>query len=163
VATEIEHKFLVIRAQLPRQLGRGAKIEQGYLSLLPTVRVRLASVGKRLRAWLTIKGPNSPRRRGTRAPLRRAEFEDAIPIDEARALLALGADRTLTKIRYRIGGWEVDEFTGRHRGLWLAEYELKSAQDALPPRPMWVGREVTGDPRFSNARLAQMKRPPLLT
>ena len=165
MGTEIEHKFLVIPAKLPRPLGAGEKIEQGYLSTLPTVRVRIISRGKRQRAWLTIKGASRGYGRGragrrvAHGPLVRAEFEYGIPVPEARALLALCDGRTLTKIRRRLDGWELDQFTGRHRGLWLAEFELKPNRPRLPPLPPWIGPEVSSDPRFSNACLALLKRP----
>jgi CYTH domain-containing protein len=145
MSVEIEHKFLVVAEKLPRQLPAGMKIEQGYLATRPTVRVRLAEKGRSRRAWLTVKGPGF---------LERAEYEYEIPVRDARALLALCEGRTLTKLRREIRGWELDEFTGRHRGLWLAEYELESRRAALPPLPAWIGAEVTGDPRYSNARLA---------
>ena len=38
-------------------------------------------------------------------------------------------------------------------GFWLAEYELKSPKDELPKIPEWVRKEVTGDPRYSNAAM----------
>ena len=44
-------------------------------------------------------------------------------------------------------------------GLVLAEVELDSAEQALD-LPDWVGREVTGDPRYMNNRLARATAPP---
>lgn len=148
---EIEHKFLVRSELLPRPLPRGKRLIQGYLSVQPVVRVRIAvrhgggAAGRKAAAFLTIKGP------GLRE---RDEYEYAIPVNHARRLLRLCGPRTLTKIRRLYGGWEVDEFQGRHRGLWLAEYELASRRARLPRLPAWVGREVTGDRRYGNAWLA---------
>ncbi len=49
---------------------------------------------------------------------------------------------------------EVDEFAGENAPLVMAEVELTRIDDevALPP---WVGREVTDDPAYTNAALAQ--------
>jgi len=141
---EIEHKFLVNVSKLPRPLPRGVKMVQGYLSSNPTVRVRLIS-GKKSVAYLTIKG----------AGLReRDEFEYEIPVAHARTLLKMCGARTLSKVRRRLGGWELDQFTRRHKGMWLAEFELSSRRSKLPKLPEWVGVEVTGDGRYSNSALA---------
>jgi adenylate cyclase len=142
--SEIEHKFLV-RPQLLRPLPRGERLRQGYLCTEPAVRVRLVTRGKTSKAFLTIKG------RGLRE---RAEYEYPIPVADARKLLKMCGAVVLEKIRRRIGRWEVDEFLGRHRGLWLAEYELRSRREKLPKLPAWIEREVTGDPQYANSRLA---------
>jgi CYTH domain-containing protein len=46
----------------------------------------------------------------------------------------------------------VDEFLGDNRGLVVAEVELAS-EDQPFDKPEWLGREVTGDPRYFNANL----------
>ncbi len=141
---EIEHKFLVHPAKLPR-LPTSTKLEQGYLCARPAVRVRTHVKGRRKHAVLTIKG------RGKRV---RAEYEYAIPFADAQKLLKLCGKLLIRKVRYEIGPWEVDEFLGRHKGLWLAEIELKSAAQRLPRLPEWIDREVTQDPRYFNVSLA---------
>jgi adenylate cyclase len=68
---------------------------------------------------------------------------------------------TIQKVRRQIGPWELDCFEGRHAGLWLVEIELSRADQPLPkPLPPWIGREVTDDPRYTNSRLARLKRWP---
>jgi adenylate cyclase len=144
---EIERKFL-IRDLSVLATASGTRISQGYLSLDPdrTVRVRLAEDA----AWLTIKG----RGKG----LSRAEFEYEIPIDEARQLLELCLGSVVDKTRHKISHaghlWEVDVFHGDNAGLVVAEVELVSEEEAveLPP---WIGAEVSDDPRYFNAQLAQ--------
>jgi len=82
VSTEIERKFLVHERLLPA-LPAPDSIEQGYLSSKPTVRVRLRTAPDGTRSgFLTIKGPGL---------LTRAEFEYAIPPEDAVLLLALCA------------------------------------------------------------------------
>lgn len=142
---EIEHKFLVIREKLPDRLPAGKAITQGFLSVKPVVRVRIIKEKGRSSAFLTIKG------KGLRV---RAEFEYPIPVRDAQQLLKLCEKRTVTKIRRVIGPVELDEFVGRHRGLWLAEIELKSRSARLPKLPPWIGKDVTNDSRYANVNLA---------
>jgi adenylate cyclase len=110
------------------------------------VRVRIAGD----EAWLTIKGPA----RG----LRRSEFEYAIAAADARQMLdTLAVGEPVEKTRYCLDYqgylWELDVFEGRNAGLVVAEVELDDPAES-PPLPPWLGREVTGDPRYLNARLA---------
>jgi adenylate cyclase len=147
MGVEIERKFLVRKALLPPELPEGDELEQGYLSVEPTVRVRLVTSRDGVRhAELTIKG---------KGLLSRAEFNYPIPDEDAEALLRM-CDRALRKVRRRLGRFELDHF--RERDLWLAEIELNDEQERFE-RPPWLGEEVTQDPRYSNARLATPKRP----
>ena len=147
---EIERKFLVIGTAW-QTLAAGALTRQGYLSSAAerTVRVRIAGD----QGFLTVKGKS----RG----LSRAEFEYAIPVEDAAAMLdGLCEKPLIEKTRYLVPfgahTWEVDEFHGANAGLVVAEVELASADDepALPP---WIGREVSLDPRYFNTNL--VKRP----
>ena len=147
--TEIEQRYLVEPARLPKKLPKGDRLTQGYLCLGPVVRVRIKRKSGKESAFLTIKGP------GKRV---REEFEYEIPLHHARSLMKLCGERVLQKTRYRIGKWEVDQYHGRHNGLWLAEIELPAKCFQLKgPLPEWIGREVTEDPRFTNANLVQLK------
>ena len=159
---EIERKFLVHAERLPAAaIAQGERLIQGYLSSSPAVRIRVAeptlnadgTETEPARAWLTIKGPGL---------VERAEFEYAISPADARAMLPL-AKTSIAKIRYRIPAvrhtWEVDQFEGPHAGLWLAEIELGSADEAFD-RPEWLGAEVSEDPRYANVALAQAGKAP---
>jgi CYTH domain-containing protein len=145
MAFEIERKFLVVGDDW-RQ-GSGTLLAQGYLNRDRdrTVRVRIAGD----EAFLTIKGAN--------AGATRAEFEYAIPPADARELLALSDGPIVQKRRRVIAhegfNWEVDEFLGDNAGLVVAEIELQT-EDQDFAKPDWVGREVTGDPRYYNSSLA---------
>ena len=152
---EIERKFLVDPARIPADARQhGARFEQGYLAFAPSVRVRRSERdGADAEAWITIKGPGM---------VDRAEFEYAIPADDARQLLDLSVAR-LTKTRYRVpfGAhvWDLDEFSGAHHGLWLAEVELAATDEAFE-HPPWLGDEVSGDARYANSALARAGRAP---
>ena len=145
MGTEIERKFLVRGSGW--QTAAPQRIVQGYLNRDKhrTVRVRIAGA----EAFLTIKGVTTG--------ATRAEFEYAIPVADAEALLALCDGPLIDKVRHRVeyGGllWEVDEFLGDNAGLVVAEVELASEGQAvtLPP---WVTEEVTTDSRYYNSSLA---------
>lgn len=146
MAAEIERKFRVANDTW-RDGTCGVRIAQGYLSLDPdrTVRVRLAGEN----AWLTIKG----RTQG----ITRAEFEYAIPLDDARALLELCLPAVIDKTRHEVysGGyfWEIDVFHGDNEGLVIAEVELTD-ESITPELPPWAGAEVSADARYFNSCLA---------
>jgi adenylate cyclase len=103
------------------------------------------------RAFLSVKGET----RGAT----RAEYEYAIPLADAERMLDALCERPLIeKRRYRIEHsglvFEVDEFLGENAGLVVAEVELEREDQALD-LPAWVGREVTGDPRYFNSNLVR--------
>lgn len=148
MGTEIERRFLVRVKRLPK-LRTGSHYEQGYLSTKPVVRVRATPEG----CWMTVKGPGK---------VSRGEWEYPIPARDADEMLELCKARlTKTRRKVRVGAhtWDLDEFLGRHEGLWIAEVELLSVEEGFE-LPEWVGREVTYDSRYSNASLARAARPP---
>jgi adenylate cyclase len=143
---EIERKFLVRREKLPEHLPQGDELEQGYLSVDPTVRVRLVVRPDGTRhAALTVKG---------KGLLSRTEFEYPIPPADAESLLRL-CTRSLRKVRRELGRFVLDHF--KSRDLWLAEIELSSENETFA-RPDWLGDEVTEDAGYANARLAEERR-----
>src|SRR5207253_2067875 len=80
MGVEIERKFLVRKDLLPSELPEGDELEQGYLGMDPTVRVRLVTAHDGIRhAELTIKGNGL---------LSRSEFNYPIPHAEAEAVHA---------------------------------------------------------------------------
>jgi len=146
MSLEIERKFLV-KGEGWRAHGSGLPYRQGYLSTVPgrSVRVRLV----RDKGYLTIKGAT--------VGATRAEYEYIIPADEASEMLDYLCERPLIeKTRYRVEHqgltWEIDEFAGDNAGLIIAEVELEEEDQAIV-LPDWVGKEVTGDPRYYNASL----------
>jgi adenylate cyclase len=147
MATEIERKFLVNKA-LWKPIVKGITIAQGYLQhdKDKVVRVRI----KGTQGFLTIKGKNNG--------ISRLEFEYEIPITDAEELLVLCDKGVIYKTRYEIPYkgfiWEVDEFKGENEGLFLAEVELKSA-DEDPEIPLWVRDEVSRDPRYFNSFISE--------
>lgn len=147
---EIEHKFLVT-GEGWRGQGEGIRYRQGYIAVSETATVRVRVGGNA--AFLTLKG------RAAHGGITRPEFEYPVPpADAAEIIEQLCGGAVVEKTRYRIpfAGfvWEVDEFHGRHEGLVLAEIELTREGEPFA-KPDWVGEDVTGDFRYSNAWLAQ--------
>ncbi len=148
MAIEIERKFLVEGDGWLPHVIRTEQLRQGYLSTGGGVTVRIRTVNDAA-AFITIKGGGSA--------LARAEFEYAIPIEDARQLFGYCANQPILKRRHILdlpgGEWIVDAFEGRHLGLTLAEVELKPPFGALD-LPAWLGREVTSDPHYYNSTLS---------
>jgi CYTH domain-containing protein len=148
MAAEIERKWVLPAVPRDRLQGPGVKIAQGYVAIDRTAEVRLRRGGDR--RVLTIKS----------APARsRVEEEFAIDADRFEALWPLTAGRRVTKTRHLIEHdgrtIELDEYHDALAGLVTAEVEFPSEDegDAFVP-PDWLGREVTGDPRYANQSLA---------
>lgn len=154
MALEIERKFLVA-GDFRSSATSYTRIVQGYICSERgrTVRVRLRSGESGSQAYLTIKGPS------TDDGLSRYEFEHAITLEEAQALLALCEPGVIDKERWLVPTtdghtFEVDVFHGENEGLVVAEVELQSPTETFL-RPDWLGREVTGDRRYYNSQLRQ--------
>jgi adenylate cyclase len=146
---EIERKFL-LRSDAWKDLTTQAiPMRQGYLKAdeHSTVRVRVTGQA----GFLTVKGPS--------VGAVRSEFEYAIPVDQALAMLELCALPIIAKTRYLVpfGGhlWEVDVFAGANEGLILAEIELETENESFL-LPEWVGEERTGNDRYYNSSLARL-------
>lgn len=146
---EIERKFLV--KWLPDGLKRSRSfvIEQGYLATESAGRqVRIRKRGHT--ASLTFKA---------RRDSHREEREIKLSPKQFAALWPGTAGRRLRKVRYEIP-WEnllieLDIYRGRHTGLVVAEVEFPNRASCRRFKaPWWFGREVTGEKRYSNVRLA---------
>lgn len=148
MGVEIERKFLVEGDSWKASADEGLVCRQGYLHATEDKTIRVRVIGAK--AYLTIKGATTG--------ITRSEFEYEIPVVDANEMLALCGDAVVEKKRYFIthGGmvWELDIFSGANEGLILAEIELES-EDQPFDLPDWVGKEVSNDPRYYNAYLAQ--------
>ena len=143
---EIERKFLI--PQLPEDLESypHTHIWQGYLCARPTVRIRREGE----MYILTYKGKGMMAREETNLPLTPRSFEhlaakiDGVPIEKTRYRIPLPP--------YTV---ELDVFEGEHAGLWLAEVEFPSVEEAQAfTPPEWFGEDVTYDKNYRNVRLA---------
>lgn len=148
MAKEIERKFLVANDGWKADIGSSSIFLQAYIATGDdrSIRVRIID-GEQAR--LTIKIG--------REMLVRDEFEYDIPVADAEELMqaAIGIvlEKTRHRVEYRGFTFEVDEFAGFYHGLIVAEVEMQSTEDQ-PELPAWLGREVTGDKRYSNMSMA---------
>src|SRR5690606_15255130 len=148
---EIERKFLVISDAYKKEAITTTKIAQGYLSKHPERNVRIRIRGEK--AYITVKGASNAS--GTS----RFEWEKEIDIEEGKSLLSLCERPIIDKYRYEVQSgnhlFEVDEFLDDNQGLVIAEVEL-THEDETYVKPVWLGEEVTGDPRFYNSQLSNV-------
>lgn len=147
MATEIEHKYLIINNNYKMQATSCKHICQGYLSKDKerSVRVRISDDN----AYITIKGKNQGDTR--------LEYEYSIPVEDARIMLnTLCIQPIIEKYRhiveYNGNIWEIDEFKGALEGLNLAEIEIPYSEYKydIPP---FIGKNVTHDSRYYNSNL----------
>ena len=154
MAIETERKFLLLDDTWRREAVTPPKtLVQGYFPRMtggPTVRVRISGE----RAFLTVKG-----RPQADSPVSRSEFEYGIPVTDAENMLdEFCGGNLVKKLRYTFPAayglqWEIDEYLGLNAGLFTAEIELPGP-DAPFPRPPWLGKDISGDPRYTNAALS---------
>ena len=146
---EIERKFLLKQLTERLKQARRCVIAQGYLAAEPGGRhVRLRKKGKT--ASLTFKVGRGAHRE---------EREIKLSAKQFTALWPATVGRRLYKVRYEMP-WknlliEIDIYRRKHKGLVVAEVEFPNRTACRKFKaPAWFGREVTGNKRYSNVRLA---------
>lgn len=147
MAKEIERKFKVRDDSWRAEAEPSKAFRQFYLAVSPERSIRIRIIGDSV-AWLTAKFGTAPAR---------DEFEYQIPLADAREMEQFAVGAVILKQRHIVRhggyGYEVDVFSGGLEGLIVAELETPDtvADDSLPG---WLGPEITGDSRYSNAMLA---------
>ena len=145
---EIERKYLIDR--LPENLEQYEckHIEQGYLNTDPVVRIRKSND----KYTLTDKGAGLMCREEYNLPLTKESYEhmrpkaDGILISKTRYLIPEKDGLTI----------ELDVFDAPYEGLYLAEVEFSSEEQALSYNPpVWFGEDVTNSGKYHNSRLSQ--------
>ena len=147
MALEIERKFLVERLPPELEIGSEAEIAQGYLAT-GEANVRLRRHGDR--ALLTAKRGHGLAREEVEVALEPEPFEELWPLTEGRRL-------EKSRLTTTVDGQtvEIDIYKGRLSGLIVAEVEFDDTASAIAfSPPPWFTRELTGDVRYSNQRLA---------
>lgn len=152
---EIERKYLIDKDALPLTLSSYPShiIEQAYLCTNPVVRVRKEDDNY----YMTYKGQGLMVREEYNLPLTKEAYSH---------LLAKADGNIITKTRYLIPLndnvlnkellIELDVFEGAFKGLYLAEIEFTSEEDAnnfTPPN--WFGEDVTFDGKYHNSKMSQ--------
>lgn len=154
MALEIERKFLVLGNGWRDAAHEVVPMAQGYINDIAAMDDgnQKASVRVRIQGEQAFLNLKSLERGHTRQ-----EFDYPIPVEDARALLALCVGGLIEKRRHyvRHAGhlWEVDEFLGENAGLVVAEIELDAADETFV-KPDWIGKQVTDGARYYNLALA---------
>lgn len=145
---EIEKKYLVELKNIPKELEQYEynQIEQGYLSREPVVRVRKQDD----EYILTYKSKGMMVREEYNLPLTKESYENLIKKVDGKII---------SKIRYKIPYKEhlieLDIFKGIYEGLYLAEVEFETEEDAkkfIPPD--WFGEDVTFSGKYHNSTMS---------
>ena len=146
MSIEIEHKYLTSNDSYKEMAVSSQRISQGYLSRDKERTVRIRT--KDDKGYITVKTKNVGDARN--------EFEYPIPQHDAYLLIEKCQPPVLEKERYIVPYkgfvWEIDEFKRELSGITLAEIELPSS-DTHYDIPAFIGRNVTGDPRYYNSNI----------
>jgi len=151
---EIERKYRVTGEGWRTAAHAEIPVAQGYLNDAASLEsgAQKASVRVRIQgaqAFLNMKSREIGHTR--------QEFDYPIPVEDARALLALCVGGLIDKRRHLVEHdgllWEVDEFLGENAGLGVAEVELEHAEQTVR-LPEWAGEEGTDQVRYYNLALA---------
>lgn len=146
---EIERKFLIREQDLPENLDAcpHRSIEQGYLCTNPVVRIRRSND----EYYLTYKSEGLLAREEYNLPLTRDSYlhlrekTDGILLAKTRYLIPIDGGLVI----------ELDVFHAPYEGLYLAEIEFQTEEDALAYQPpVWFGEEVTYNGSYHNSRLS---------
>lgn len=149
MAKEIERKFLVTDDSFKQLASKSVRIKQGYISTEKKAVVRVRIKGDS--AFLTVKGENDGSSRD--------EWEYAIPLGDAEDMLnklssGVIVDKTRYIVEYEGNVWEIDEFHSPVKDIIVAEIELADENQNFRI-PKFIGKEVTGDPRYYNSNIAR--------
>ena len=147
---EIERKYLI--HTIPFDLKEYAfhDIEQGYLCTEPVVRIRKQDDTY----YLTYK---------SKGLMSREEYNLPLTAESYAHLKAKADGNIISKKRYLIPlpdglTIELDVFAAPFEGLWIAEVEFSSEEqaNAFTP-PEWFGEEVTWSSEYHNSTLSRKK------
>ncbi|MBZ0162619.1 MAG: CYTH domain-containing protein [Notoacmeibacter sp.] len=157
MAKEIERKFLVAGDSWREASDSGTMILQAYVAMQNgnSVRVRIMGDGS---AMLAVKTGGSA--------MVRDEFEYPVPVGDARRMMECCVGDVIDKVRHLLVHkgfiWEIDVYRGALEGIIVAEVEMETIDDN-PPLPDWIGREITGEPAYSNVSLALHGKPEMVS
>lgn len=155
---EIERKFKVKR--LPENLDECKKneIEQGYLCIKPTVRIRKSNDKYTLNyKW---KDPNIKEK----SAIQNIEYEMPLTEQNYKILFNKVENNMIIKTRYSIKlddglNVELDVFHGKLEGLIFAEVEFPNVETSESfNKPDWLGEDISFDKRYDNTLLSKFDK-----
>lgn len=155
---EIERKFKVLK--LPDNIEKYEKteIEQGYLCIKPTVRIRKNDDIYTLNyKW---KDKNIVEQKA----IQNIEYEMPLTKENYKHLVSKVDNNMIIKTRYKIPIKnkliaEVDIFHGNLEGLIFSEVEFKNLNDSENfKKPEWMGEDISFDKRYDNTLLSKIDK-----
>lgn len=152
---EIERKFLIPTLSFSLNAYPHTKIEQGYISIDPVIRIRKDNQA----FFLTVKSKGFLSREELNLPIEESSYQTLLPKAEGRII-----QKTRYRIPYQTFQIELDVFEEELSPLILAEVEFTSIEEAqtfLPPS--WFGKEVTTLKEYQNSFLSQASTLPFHT
>ncbi len=155
---EIERKFAVVK--MPENLEKYEKeeIEQGYLCIKPTVRIRKSNDEYTLNYKWKQKGLEE------KVAIQNIEYTMPLTEENYNILLNKIENYLIKKDRYKIPindglTVELDVFHGNLEGLTFAEVEFPNLEVAESfDKPEWLGKDLCFDKRFDNTLLSKVER-----
>ena len=155
---EIERKFAVLK--MPRNLEtyEREKIEQGYLCIKPTVRIRRSNDEYTLNYKWKQKGLEE------KVAIQNIEYTMPLTKENYEILLNKIENNLIKKDRYKIPInneliVELDVFHGNLEGLVFAEVEFPNIEAAENfDKPDWLGKDLCFDKRFDNTLLSKVDK-----
>lgn len=155
---EIERKFAVVK--IPNDLDKYEKkeIEQGYLCIKPTVRIRKSNDEYTLNYKWKQKGLEE------KIAIQNIEYTMPLTQENYEILLKKIENNLIIKDRYKIPvkdglTVELDVFHGHLEGLVFAEVEFPDIESAENfDKPDWLGKDLCFDKRFDNTLLSKVEK-----
>ena len=148
---EIERKFLISKENLPSNLDSYPhhKLEQGYLSTSPVVRIRKEDDNY----YLTYKSKGLMVREEYNLPLSREGYEHLRPKADGNII---SKKRYLIPITDTALKVELDIFDAPFAPLMIAEVEFPDVETANAFTPLdWFQEDVTNNPEYHNSNLSK--------
>ncbi len=153
---EIEKKYLVKEIPFDLEKLEKEEIEQGYLCIKPTVRIRKSNDDY----FLNYKWKNKSVSDDN--AIHNIEYEMPLTKENYEHLLSKVDNYMIIKTRYLIPlsdghKVELDVFDGHLKGLMFAEIEFNSDDDAVNfEKPEWLGEDITTDKFYDNTLLSKL-------
>lgn len=149
---EIERKFLLEKLPHGLKHKKVNEIRQGYLAAQDGREVRVRQMGRHF--FQTIKVGSGLKREEIEIPLTKKQFNAlwhgtrGMQLEKSRHLYIWNG--------YKL---EIDSYHGTLKGLFTAEIEFSSTEEASKfPVPDFFNEEITFDPRYKNQKLAQITK-----
>lgn len=151
---EIERKYKI--HQCPTNLNdmESHILSQGYIYTNPAIRIRQSDDAY----FLTVKGEGLIAREELELPISADVFSDL-----QKKIEGLFINKTRYYIPYEKWTIELDCFHNEYDGLFIAEVEFASLEEAesfVPPH--WFGEDVTQDRAYQNSQMSKVFNPNLI-